>query len=523
MQSVLWPVIHSACRGEADLPLLQSRIRIGDDVNASSWLGQRPLHIASASGNTEAVRELVRAGAEASPSDDHGSTPLHLAVFHGHKDTCFVLLEAAGILVDAVDRLGNTPLHIAAEKGFEAITKLLVQKGARVSAKDAHKGHTAMHKAAAGNKVGCLMVLIREAREGLHDRTMGGMTPLMVAAEAGAVEAVHALIKARADVQTRDNCRATALHYAARGRKVLERGGEAAATAAAEALTSPTSPAAIVTALLLDANASVSAVSLGASAGETGTPLHWAAASGRVAVADMLLNCGAEPSSAEGHGGFTPLHVAAASGNKEMAAFLLSRGADPTATDLKGRQPPECGDKYGPALWMYELLVSMGWSAKAGTAMVGKRVNSSTMISSPPSPSSSLDENDNWDNRGGDDSDTSRLLLELNVQNERLRQENLRLRKEARRRSRSPGRSGGDHQGRTPPSHHHHHHQQQQPLRNHHHLPQDGRGGDHAAGYSLFSTPPQASRTQQGLSFSPVVKERVFDRDAPPGYAKMFD
>lgn len=465
--AALWPVIHSACRNKSDLPLLQSRIRIGDEVNTPSWLGQRPLHIASASGNSEAIKELLRAGAEPSPSDDHGSTPLHLAVFHGHKNACLALLASEGILVEAVDRLGNTPLHISAERGFDAITKVLLQKGARVSMRDAHKGHTAMHKAAKGNKVECLMVLIREARECLSDRTQSGMTPLMVAAEASAVEAVHALIKARADVHARDNCKATALHYAAKG---LKAGG---ASAVDETLSSPTSPAAVVTALLLDANASVTAVSLGASASEAGTPLHWAAASGRIAVADMLLNCGAEPSSTNGHQGFTPLHVAAETGNREMAAFLLHRGADPTATDHRGRQPPECGDRYGSALWMYELLVSMGWSANAGTATVGKRLNA---VGVP----SLLDEIINNENGQADEPEKSSLILELNIQNERLRSENLRLKREIRR-TRSPVLiRNGD--------------------RNHH---------SHSGSTKL---------SHPGLSFSPVVRERVFDGDAPTGF-----
>ena len=65
---------------------------------------------AAKSGETDRVRELLRAGAPVDARDATDATPLHEAAWFGHTDTARVLLRA-GAVADASDKIGRTPLH----------------------------------------------------------------------------------------------------------------------------------------------------------------------------------------------------------------------------------------------------------------------------------------------------------------------------------------------------------------------------------------------------------------------------
>jgi len=60
------------------------------------------------------------------------------------------------------------------------------------------------------------------------------------------------------------------------------------------------------------------------------TPLHYAARQGKVAIAQALLQNGADVQAANRHG-FTPLHAAANANHTRMVSFLLDNGADVNA------------------------------------------------------------------------------------------------------------------------------------------------------------------------------------------------
>ena len=77
-----------------------------------------------------------------------------------------------------------------------------------------------------------------------------------------------------------------------------------------------------------------------------GTPLIWAASTGRADAVRRLLSLGTDPTGrgtygGEDHGeGVTPLHLAAAGGHAETARVLLDAGADPAAVDGHGYGTP---------------------------------------------------------------------------------------------------------------------------------------------------------------------------------------
>jgi uncharacterized protein len=65
------------------------------------------------------------------------------------------------------------------------------------------------------------------------------------------------------------------------------------------------------------------------------TPLNSAAAAGRVDIARMLLERGANPNARQADD-FVPLHAAAQNGQREMAELLLKHGADKTLRNREG-------------------------------------------------------------------------------------------------------------------------------------------------------------------------------------------
>jgi ankyrin repeat protein len=65
-------------------------------------------------------------------------------------------------------------------------------------------------------------------------------------------------------------------------------------------------------------------------------PIHTAAFAGERALAELLLDAGADVNSREA-GGFTALHSAAENGDEEMVRFLLSRGADTALLTNQGK------------------------------------------------------------------------------------------------------------------------------------------------------------------------------------------
>lgn len=165
------------------------------------------------------------------------------------------------------------------------------------------------------------------------------------------VEKVSRLLDQGTDVHAVNEFSSTPLHYAA---------------AAAR------DPALVE--LLIQRGAEVDAQNI---AGTGTTPLVWAAESGNLAAAKILLDAGATPHGTPSlvccpDGGWSPLHSAAANGRLEMAELLISRGAHANAVmmyNTAGYTPLHAAaesDKSNPGI--IHLLVKAGAkiNARAG-------------------------------------------------------------------------------------------------------------------------------------------------------------
>lgn len=144
---------------------------------------------------------------------------------------------------------------------------------------------------------------------------------LVAAAQAGDVERVAQLLRAGADPNV----------------PVGEEGEHALHVAASGG----TTEALAIVDLLLAAGANPRVRAL-----DGATPLHYAAAQGRLLAAVSLLRSGADPN-AQGAGGVAPLHMAAYRGDRVLVEKLLTSGALASVQTYDGLTPADMAAEAG--------------------------------------------------------------------------------------------------------------------------------------------------------------------------------
>ena len=108
--------------------------------------------------------------------------------------------------------------------------------------------------------------------------------------------------------------------------------------------------------LLLDAGADPDARG---TAWMTGTALHSGVSARHPDVVAALLDAGADPDLPQS-GGWTPLHGAAHNGDAETTALLLRHGADPTQSDDEGRTAEDHARDRGDDPTIAAIRAAMG-------------------------------------------------------------------------------------------------------------------------------------------------------------------
>ncbi|MCP5509935.1 MAG: ankyrin repeat domain-containing protein [Chlamydiales bacterium] len=128
------------------------------DISALVNFGLRPLNVAVACGNTEAVKAILKEGANVNGRDGKGWTPLTLAATSGNRDVVKILLDyKVDVNFGITD--GLTPLHLAAENGYADMVTTLLANGAKVDEQSPEK-YTPLHVAAYLGKVAVVKVLL---------------------------------------------------------------------------------------------------------------------------------------------------------------------------------------------------------------------------------------------------------------------------------------------------------------------------------------------------------------------------
>ena len=307
----------------------------GASVNGRDVIEHTPLHHALRVGaDLKLIAYLIEQGADVSAASRTKKTPLMIAAAnHPNLDVITLLLEH-GAEVGAADVYGHTPLHAAADSSSNPETAaLLLEHGAVLGARS-QTGHTALHRAARNNpQVDMLAFLIGQGAD-VNAPDSYGRSPLLLVAENNrAPEAAALLLKHGADIGAADGTDfgGGPLHWAAAS------GNLGAAT------------------VLLSNGADIDARDLRGQ-----TPLHWAVRAASppqqscdeeecgvaavflpdyMAVVTVLLGSQADVNAKRGDGR-TPLVIALADkAGPALLRALLEHGADPNVDDPSGCSP----------------------------------------------------------------------------------------------------------------------------------------------------------------------------------------
>jgi uncharacterized protein len=183
------------------------------DVNAPQTDGSTALHWAVYHEDVTLVDDLLRAGAKAAVANREGATPFYLASVAANAAIMDKLMKQGVDVNGTVLRHGETPLMFAARTGRPEAVKLLLEAGARVDARDTMRQTTALMWAAEQGHADVVKVLVAagadvnaqtiieqaKRRRGVvykqgENHSTGGVTPLVLAARQGNLEAVKVLV-----------------------------------------------------------------------------------------------------------------------------------------------------------------------------------------------------------------------------------------------------------------------------------------------------------------------------------------
>lgn len=261
-----------------DLAAVRTLIGQKVDVNAPGVDGTPALHWIVRVDDVATARLLLGAGAQPSLPNRYDLRPLAIAASNGSAAMIGVLLDA-GADPNAPDPAGDTPLMSVARVGSVDAAVLLLARGATIDATDATYQQTALMVAVRANRPEIVKLLVARGA-GVNLKTRVGRTPQWVLPNS-VPGFGHGIGIVRGGLPPR-------------GSRAPIPGGM--------------------------------------------TPLLYAARDGRIEIARVLLDAGADVNLADANG-ITPLIGAITNNHPEAARFLIDRGADIRAADWYGRTP----------------------------------------------------------------------------------------------------------------------------------------------------------------------------------------
>ena len=189
------------------------------DVNAAQADGTTALMWAVSTDDAELVDTLLKAGADPKIANRDGASPLYVACTNGNAAMVEKLLRAGADANAPLLVGGESALMVASRTGNPEAVKSLLDHGAKVNAAEPTHGTTALMWASEQNHADVIKVLAAAGADvnatakfekpfkqtGLTynikmDGKVGGLPAIAYAAREGAMDALKALVDAKADV-----------------------------------------------------------------------------------------------------------------------------------------------------------------------------------------------------------------------------------------------------------------------------------------------------------------------------------
>eukprot|EP00752_Nemacystus_decipiens_P005269 g4779.t1 len=161
-------------------------------VDAMSYNGRRPLHLAATRNHVQVVEVLLGAGADVDCRDKRGGTPLFYAAKEDNAESVIALLKA-GASPDIKNSSGYAALHMAVQRPAAAVMKALIAAGASPGV-GGERGITPLHVACEWNARGTVEALLRAGAVPGHCWNDYLESPLLLACRCGSLNAVKVLL-----------------------------------------------------------------------------------------------------------------------------------------------------------------------------------------------------------------------------------------------------------------------------------------------------------------------------------------
>ncbi len=279
----------------------------------------------------EAVGILLEQDLDADAAQADGATALHWAAFWNDIDTVALLVEA-GAKVNAQNDYGATPLWCACANRNTASVRRLLEAGADPNL-GLRSGESVLMRCVHTGDASAVSALVGHGADVSFREPSRGQTSLMWAAANAHPEATRVLLEHGADVNARTTV-IRQLHGVGMLSTTSPAGAEFFNAGGFTPLLFAARSGDVASArLLLEAGAD-----LQETAADGNSALVVAAMSGHGRLAESLLEKGAVPD-ADG-AGYTALHAAVLRSDPELAKALLAKGANPNARLVRGTPIP---------------------------------------------------------------------------------------------------------------------------------------------------------------------------------------
>jgi ankyrin repeat protein len=327
-----------------DTEAVRRLLQDGADVNAGQADGATALHWAAYRGDAVLADLLLDAGADPSAANREGSTPLWLASSQGDATMIETLLEGGA---DANEQLplGRRPLMLAARSGHADAVRVLLDHGADPNASESERGTTALMQAADQGHADVIAVLIEHGAD-----VAAASAPVFRDGRTAALgksgdprEAVRRqVIAVLCEQESPDLSTLRALSALSSGSTedaLLANAGRPDTTAgdAGEPDAAADDPCAHQRRGIIFTGGGRNRGDREPDGGEL-TPLVYAARSGAIDAARVLLEAGADVNQVTRYG-WSPLLAATQNRNYQMGKFLIEHGADVNLANKGGWTP----------------------------------------------------------------------------------------------------------------------------------------------------------------------------------------